>query len=729
MHMEKNHEKLSCTEFLLSFLHSYVVTKDETTLMQVYPLKDEWAKKVCGKRIVCFAVGNDSLRGVTEDQAMKLIGLLTNIRKTFRQAQGTLLWWLDDGLIKKTLGNVEEKQGEEGKIKQARYAYDEFLKEFNDDDEAIHDNTGNLARAVAWADAYYGDSCYVVDVFRQAGKFLGLRDTHRDNMISDRHIYFRDWLDVVTGKTESSGWKEPVGWYEASQGRRTVLYYHTAEALLSLGEEAIEQIERVTKMAIARSNLCFYWLADKKAVDALSMLSEELQERYRNCWQTFKESVNCCCDRDNSFSTALQQVDIYYGDDVAWLDEFRKNGKPIVIQSYNLRWGEDRLLNHLQGETFGLSFVDGEWVGDYYYFSAWWGNGLFRLHKNSDRAEYVSHIPIMGNRNRMLLYSAITHYKGRLFLIPALAKDIMIYNLNDGTWEHISVSREYALDHYGLFGSAVRQGDILWLVPLNFYAVGRLDLRTCELTYISDWGQQVEPHILNPGSQHFTGGLLWNDYLVFACLQANIIVYVSTQSCTAHVFELNLPVQGIRSIACDEESGEYWLLDKENALVCWSPMAGIKQRVEHVIGSDEFCGIIYHSGAIWAFPIGGYDYYVRFDVATGSITRCEHYLPENLRNGIWSLALKKDERYIYILPNTSEVLTKLEVASENVHVCTIRLAEQDKQVYLENQFHMNDLTEHEFINKNELATWLECCKPRNADIESIGAFVYRKMIH
>lgn len=728
MQIEKNHNKLSCTEFLLSFQHANIVAKDKMALRKNYPLEEDWEGKVRGRRVVCFAISSESLHGITQDQAMVLMGVLNYVRKTFRQAQGVLLWWLDDGLIEKMLNSVEERQGEEGKRKQAGYNYSEFLREFQKDEKAVYDDTGNVVRAVAWADAYYGDACDVAEAFRQAGKVLFWQDTNRQNISSGKHIYLHDWLDMVTQRTKSLAWKEPEGWHEAHRGRKVILYYHTAEALLSLGEEAIEQIERVTKMATARNSLCFYWLADKETLKALVILSEDLQKRYRVCWQTFEETVNCCCDRENPLSVAMQQVDIYYGDDVAWLDEFRRLGKPIVIQSYNLGWGADRILHQLQGETFGLSFVDGEWVGDYYYFPAWWGNGLFRLHKNSERAEYVSHIPARGNRSRMLLYSAMAYFNGRFFLIPALGKDIMIYSIDEGTWEYISVSCEYAWDHHGLFMSAVRQGDILWLVPLNFYAVGRFDLRTCELTYIGDWGKNVEPYILNPGSQHFTGGLLWGDSLIFASPQTNLLVRVSTRTCTATVYELDLPGQGVNSLAYDEESGDCWLLDKENALICWSLKAGITQRVEHVIDGDDVCGLIYHSGALWAFPVGGNDYYVRYDITTGRTTRREHYLPEDLRGGIWSLALKKDERYIYILPNTSEVLTKLEVATETVQVHTIRLAEQDKHVYMEAQFHTNDLVEGEFINKNELATWLECCETRKVDKESLGAIIYREMI-
>ena len=86
---------------------------------------------------------------------------------TFKQQDDVVLWWRPHPLLQSTFSAMRP---------QSYDYYMEIVKRFKDEQIGIYDDTAELHRAIAYADAYYGDVSSVVELFKQTGKPILLQN-------------------------------------------------------------------------------------------------------------------------------------------------------------------------------------------------------------------------------------------------------------------------------------------------------------------------------------------------------------------------------------------------------------------------------------------------------------------------------------------------------------------------------------------------------------------------
>ncbi len=131
---------------------------------------------------------------------------------------------------------------------------------------------------------------------------------------------------------------------------------------------------------------------------------------------------------------------------------------------------------------------------DFWYFAMQF-NGLFHFNVNSGVHEYLGKVPFeaeYGDR----LYGSMHYNCGKLYLIPMSADYLAIYDIKEKTFDKIQVKDPDKSDNKYLkqykWQCSVACNNKIYLFGLSHPAIVILDLQTNELTYNTEWLNQLK---------------------------------------------------------------------------------------------------------------------------------------------------------------------------------------------------------------------------------------------
>ncbi len=124
-------------------------------------LPEEWIRKIYSrdgskKKVIMY---NTSIQALLKSDEM--LKKIKHTIETFKKKEDVVLWWRPHPLYMSTIQTSKPYMIEE---------YREIVSSYIKDDVGIYDDTPELNRAIAWADAYYGDHSSLVNLFEEAGK-------------------------------------------------------------------------------------------------------------------------------------------------------------------------------------------------------------------------------------------------------------------------------------------------------------------------------------------------------------------------------------------------------------------------------------------------------------------------------------------------------------------------------------------------------------------------------
>lgn len=135
---------------------------DETSGCQI---PSEWYAKIQSKesdrrkKVILYCNSAASLLGHGE----LVVDKLKYVFETFKSNTDVVLWWMPCLLNNSKLSFLKEMSPE------LLAGYEEMIRSYQEENWGIYDDSGDIERAIAMADAYYGDECEVVDRFREEG--------------------------------------------------------------------------------------------------------------------------------------------------------------------------------------------------------------------------------------------------------------------------------------------------------------------------------------------------------------------------------------------------------------------------------------------------------------------------------------------------------------------------------------------------------------------------------
>lgn len=123
-------------------------------------LPQEWSEKIKNKKVILYHTSADALMCHGECVLDKLHYVLD----IFKNNPDIVLWWFPCLLDNPSMPFI--KQMSPGLVQD----YHRVIEEYRSENWGIYDDTGDMHRAVALADAYYGDESELLELFKETGK-------------------------------------------------------------------------------------------------------------------------------------------------------------------------------------------------------------------------------------------------------------------------------------------------------------------------------------------------------------------------------------------------------------------------------------------------------------------------------------------------------------------------------------------------------------------------------
>lgn len=129
-------------------------------------LPKAWFDRIKGKKVILYHTSADALMCYGEFVPDKLRYIL----EEFKNNQNVVLWWFPCLLDNPDMQFIKKMSP------QLVREYHQIMGEFRRENWGIYDDTGDMQRAVAMADAYYGDESELLQLFLEKGKYAMIQD-------------------------------------------------------------------------------------------------------------------------------------------------------------------------------------------------------------------------------------------------------------------------------------------------------------------------------------------------------------------------------------------------------------------------------------------------------------------------------------------------------------------------------------------------------------------------
>ena len=414
-----------------------------------HALPEEWERIVRGKKVVLFGTTLTPILENTEHFCERTKEILA-----FFEAQPDIaLWWRPHPLLRSTLKAMRESSVYE--------AYCQIEDEYRKTAWGIFDTSADVERAIAWADAYYGDASSVCTLFEETGKPVVLQcyDTAYPKMdtwhinVEDNALFFLDsfrgifyTMDMETGRRTSAipipraYWKMCVEFGTfARSGDLVVLFPHNGQRICTfdLHTRQMQEIGRVNNTYVADgSGTVFRVVRYRNSVYGFGVRSNEILK--------YDFSTRTLTRLTEWFSPLQKYFGIAHSHDTEW-DLFvafavHDNILMAVIARSNLVFELDMETDTWRFHAVGGAdqlWQDIDFDGRYYYLMGRTHAPVIRWDRETgDLREYDAHLPLMSGLPDFVPF----------YFLECIGEELRLLGANAGS--SVSIHKETGEVHF-----------------------------------------------------------------------------------------------------------------------------------------------------------------------------------------------------------------------------------------------------------------------------------------
>lgn len=354
----------------------------------------------------------------------------------------------------------------------------------------------------------------------------------------------------------------PLEWRTRKEGKQ-VIFFNTSLASLLGGsvKDYLRKIEYVFRQFQGREKYCLLWRPHPLLEETFQTLRSDYYSEYLRIKNFFLKDVAGIYDDTANISYAIACSDAYIGTESSSLVIlFEAAKKPLFlfneyIHSRPKELDEKGTLIHGRRDEWDDKYVITE------------GNNLFCLDEKG-----VFHFKCRLSENSMRMYGKVFEENHKLYICPLIPQEILVID-SDGSRRFIALRRHE--EEYYAFHDAVRFGSFIFLLPMNYPFIVRLDLRTDRVSYIEIpnrffWDLQNNEVIVG-------GYCIYQDFLMITSPSKSCVLAIHNESMEIQQFEFReLKDIGFTFIAPDPTGETLWLLPSHGFVVfCWNPSTGI----------------------------------------------------------------------------------------------------------------------------------------------------------
>lgn len=252
---------------------------------------------------------------------------------------------------------------------------------------------------------------------------------------------------------------------------------------------------------------------------------------------------------------------------------------------------------------------------NYIWFSSDSHNGLYRIDKKKNKAEFILRFPgeeVLAKN----LHSKVLRWGENLIFVPCSAKEIAVYNYKSNIIKKIPMQDMKGDGSDSLyegmkFVSADLYKNNVWFWGTGYPAIVRLNLLTEELIYYKEWRQWIPPEV--DCGVMFTNVVIRekNGYAPFFCDDAVLKINLDTGT----MEKIPVPFLGTGFYWAADDGEDLWFIETDSrSLVRWKPntglVKGIKLPYKGKSPTTPFHCPIISREKLYLFPNGTCDVYV-----------------------------------------------------------------------------------------------------------------------
>ena len=452
---------------------------------------------------------------------------------------------------------------------------------------------------------------------KASAKFISSGSPKFDKVINSAPEDFsipEEWRRLIE---RPDGTKKPV-----------VLYNTTVGAILQGNEQYLKKLRSVLDTFRRRDDAVLWWRPHPLNEATYGAMRPHLLDEYKLIVEEYRRQGFGIYDDTPDLHRAIQLSSFYFGDNSSLIALYQCTGKPVVVQNITVA---DETEN--QGFlTFEVLYDD----GDNLWFAAININGLFRMDKQTWKAEYKESI---GESQSGRLYSFITGHTGKLFFAPLEADAIGVYDPAEGRFSRIEIAepRQKASVKYNplfKFSFAAAYKEWVFFFPNTYPAILRYNVQTGELDYCCDCIGMLDMYANCESALYFRNGHVSGSEVTMYCVSAGAIVVFDMETCS------------------------------------------VKEIVKCESKDVVYAGICYDGRSYWISPWRGEPSVIKLDAGTGERIEIKEFPPEFIpepRRLFLHTAYAAG--YVRMLPGLANQSIKINVKTNKIEIDDVFQAE------------------------------------------------------
>lgn len=274
----------------------------------------------------------------------------------------------------------------------------------------------------------------------------------------------------------SSEWYSLI--YDSKGNRKKVILYNTSLHDLLNQKNMMEKISDTLTFFKEREDCVLWWRPHPLYESTLASMIPGLLPVYRKIVEDYRAEKWGILDEGEDLDWAIAETDAYYGDGSSVVELYKEAGKPVLCQDTRVKNAVDE---EVEIPIWPCAFcVDGDDI--------WFVHGKINIfgkyNKKSRKLEEIQTIP----DERVFqdtLYQEIYKQGDKIYLIPAWAKEIAIYDIVKRKFSKIKLNKGEKYINKLKFGKCIVFEQVLYCIPCYYEAIVKIDLNTQEITYIN----------------------------------------------------------------------------------------------------------------------------------------------------------------------------------------------------------------------------------------------------
>lgn len=547
-----------------------------------HPLPEKWAACVKGKKVVLFHTTANSVRnGLTPFTAW-----MKHVSMVYKNMPDITIWWHADASLIAAIQKMEEDKQKE---------YQKLVQEYEEQTAGIYDDSNDSFRMLAWTDAYYGDFDALMWAYRAQHKPVMLQNMRAVNDGMDV-FEFLQFFNTITMKKEEI--PLPEKWRKIIEGKKVVLYYMGWANAAGHLDKVNAKLRYVLATFKEQQNVALWWKVDPMIERGLQLVVPEMAEEYRKIAREYAEAGWGIYDNLRDVRIAVLCADAYYGDDVFYGKKCHQGvWKKFMEQNFEIT-----SRNDLMPEILSTDNIESD--GKKVWFVPIQPEVLFEIDLSTGKLTPLGAIP--DAIDVFNGYRTVRKVGNQLFIIPAKARDIMVYDLAKNVFSKICIPDDAFLpseSYSDLYGSAM-YANYLFLFGVHPVLI-RYDLSKRVFRIYRNFGKLLK----SQGVKQIEG---WNwrsvcankDHLLFPVIDTNCILDFDITKEQFNIYAVGEKRYHYSNIQWDGHS--YWLTQsKGGSIVNWekNKITEYNKYPDGLRGGDyPFRCYEYYNGDLWMLP-------------------------------------------------------------------------------------------------------------------------------